>query len=425
MDKKKVVIIVIVVLLIIVIGVVAYTMSSSTPAPVAQKPAAASTAAAQLDPCAGTNDNSTNLSVECLRKIWRDSGCGNPTGIIADNYNGWWKQQTKKVVMDDMKAWATSTEVERRTACYGDDRTKWPATKRADFSIDPGYADTTSRPLKRGYYDIVGQGVANDYCRYTGDGENIKFRCNLSDGSNIFAETYKGKNVTDIVSGKLPDASATVESQGYKYVNGFNVPIRLNTAGNIECLSTPDGRNCMWKNNEAETRSLLASPMPANYSPLSCGEMHKNLYDYSGYDNPTHWCYKGMMTLNPNSDKIAFVQITRPSMNPGWYPYGASAKIVKSTIGVTNLESAISYARANGYSAFSFNENPTTSDANNSYILFFKEAEINTSTFFTSGGALPGFKVYATRDSKLKSSETFSFNLPQYLRHLQNKNYLL
>jgi hypothetical protein len=97
-------------------------------------------------------------------------------------------------------------------------------------------------------------------------------------------------------------------------------------------------------------------------------------------------------------------------MNPGWYPYGATANFVKSTIGVTNLESAISYSRANGYSAFAFNENPTTStDSNlndtNSKILFFKEADINMSTFFTSGTAVPGFKVYATRDSKLKSPE--------------------
>jgi hypothetical protein len=120
--NKKLIIIAIVILLIIVIGVVAYTMTSSTPA------TAASTTAGQLDPCVGTNDNSTNLSIECLRKIWRDSGCGNPSGIIDDNYNGWWKQQTKKVVIDDMKAWATLTDVGRRTACYGDDRTKWPAT---------------------------------------------------------------------------------------------------------------------------------------------------------------------------------------------------------------------------------------------------------------------------------------------------------
>lgn len=80
-----------------------------------------------LDECAGTNDNSTNLSIECLRKIWKDSGCIN-MGTIPDSYNGWWKQQTKKVVTDDMKAWATLPDNDRRTACYGSDKSKWPAS---------------------------------------------------------------------------------------------------------------------------------------------------------------------------------------------------------------------------------------------------------------------------------------------------------
>jgi hypothetical protein len=74
--------------------------------------------------------------------------------------------------------------------------------KRVDASIDYGYEDTT-RPLKRGFYDIIGQGIANDYCRYTGD-QNIKFRCHLSDGTSTNSETYDGKNVTDIITGKQP-----------------------------------------------------------------------------------------------------------------------------------------------------------------------------------------------------------------------------
>jgi hypothetical protein len=90
---------------------------------------------------------------------------------------------------------------------YPDSTYKKCIFSRVDSAIDIGYEDVSTRPLKRGYYDIIGQGVANDYCRYTGDGANIKFRCNLSNrsGTNYtVAETYGGRNVTDIVSGKQP-----------------------------------------------------------------------------------------------------------------------------------------------------------------------------------------------------------------------------
>ena len=99
-----------------------------------------------------------------------------------------------------------------------------------------------------------------------------------------------------------------------------------------------------------------------------------------------------------------FVQIKRTSIEGGWYPYGSTKTLTKSEVG-SDLASVIKYANKNGYSAFAFNENPSATDTanveNNRNILFFKEANINTSTFFTEGVVVPGFKVYAAEKSKL------------------------
>jgi hypothetical protein len=89
-----------------------------------------------------------------------------------------------------------------------------------------------------------------------------------------------------------------------------------------------------------------------------------------------------------------------------WFPYGATANFVKSTIGVTTLATAITYANNNGYAAFSFNENPmsTNPNSNDPNILFFREADINPSTFWTNGAAVPRFRVYAIGFSKLRTT---------------------
>jgi hypothetical protein len=68
--------------------------------------------------------------------------------------------------------------------------------------IDGGYADNSYGPLKKGYYDILGQGFPNDYCRYVGDWPNVFFGCQLSNGSQTHAKTYNGKNILDIVKGQ-------------------------------------------------------------------------------------------------------------------------------------------------------------------------------------------------------------------------------
>ncbi len=93
-----------------------------------------------------------------------------------------------------------------------------------------------------------------------------------------------------------------------------------------------------------------------------------------------------------------------------WYPYGATANFVKSTIGITDLQSAINYANNNGYTAFSFNQTSNSTDPNdiNSRILLFKEADINLTTFWTNGAAISGFRIYALGFSKLGNCPTNS-----------------
>jgi len=51
-------------------------------------------------------------------------------------------------------------------------------------------------------------------------------------------------------------------------------------------------KDCLWKGNDAECNSLLASP-PGNLKPLACGEQSKQQWGTTGYDNPEHWCAKG------------------------------------------------------------------------------------------------------------------------------------
>jgi hypothetical protein len=53
---------------------------------------------------------------------------------------------------------------------------KW---ERPSTIIDCGYANKA-----KGWYDVVGQGYKNDYCRYVGD--SPFFSCQLSDGSTNY-----------------------------------------------------------------------------------------------------------------------------------------------------------------------------------------------------------------------------------------------
>jgi len=77
---------------------------------------------------------------------------------------------------------------------------------------------------------------------------------------------------------------------------GIDVPLRLNTAGDVECMAT-DGANCLWSTNNCN--GILASYGSASLSPLSCGDVHRRIYGMPGYDVPAHWCYKGWELMKP------------------------------------------------------------------------------------------------------------------------------
>ena len=72
--------------------------------------------------------------------------------------------------------------------------------------MNPGYADAADRPYKRGFYDVINQQKANDFCRYVGD--PMYFACQLSDKSDVYAKTYKGKPVTEIIQSQTPSVPA-------------------------------------------------------------------------------------------------------------------------------------------------------------------------------------------------------------------------
>jgi hypothetical protein len=196
MNKKVIVIIILIVLIVAVAGAFIYLTK---------------------DPCEGYKDGDINIKGECIDKIW-GSVCTNFNNLdgssgTASSAPSVYKIATKRSVnpmtylqiTNDAKEWSKLPDDGHRIGCYGTDRTKWPKNPRLQIA-DIGYTDNlfSDKPLKRGFYDILGQGLANDYCRYTGGGTNIKFRCQLSNGSNTFAESYNGKTVTEIIGSSLP-----------------------------------------------------------------------------------------------------------------------------------------------------------------------------------------------------------------------------
>jgi len=88
---------------------------------------------------------------------------------------------------------------------------------------------------------------------------------------------------------KMYVCSGYAQDTAWTCVSGIDCPLRLNTAGDVECMSQ-DGINCMW--TAGNCAGTLASP-PATINPLTCGTNHMNLYNSFGYEVSTHWCYRG------------------------------------------------------------------------------------------------------------------------------------
>ncbi|RHY21338.1 hypothetical protein DYB32_009840 [Aphanomyces invadans] len=81
-------------------------------------------------------------------------------------------------------------------------------------------------------------------------------------------------------------------------VMGINSPIRINTAGNVECLST-NHHDCAWQTNHEECVAVKYAQQidPLAENPLVCGTDHLKEWGVTGYDSPTHWCARAYRTL--------------------------------------------------------------------------------------------------------------------------------
>jgi hypothetical protein len=69
-------------------------------------------------------------------QMWKDAGC-----TTKANYSTWVRQQTRQTLQNDVKAWATLTSEEHRKGCYGDDKTKWPASYSLEKATDYWFND--------------------------------------------------------------------------------------------------------------------------------------------------------------------------------------------------------------------------------------------------------------------------------------------
>lgn len=58
--------------------------------------------------------------------------------------------------------------------------------------------------------------------------------------------------------------------------------VRLESDGNISCVSADGGTNCDWSNSTV----VPAASTPA----LVCGNAHRKIWGETGYDTPNHWC---------------------------------------------------------------------------------------------------------------------------------------
>jgi len=74
-------------------------------------------------------------------------------------------------------------------------------------------------------------------------------------------------------------------SSAWQCILGFSTPIRLNSQGDVECMST-NHHDCLW----AGDCTAKLSTNPQTIQPLVCGENHKREWGLTGYDNPHHWC---------------------------------------------------------------------------------------------------------------------------------------
>lgn len=84
------------------------------------------------NPCAQYNADSKNVSDECYEYIWKRSQC-----TTSNGGNDWAKEQTMNGLINDSWLWATMTDDEHRTGCYGTSNPSSVNTSSApDYNIN-------------------------------------------------------------------------------------------------------------------------------------------------------------------------------------------------------------------------------------------------------------------------------------------------
>jgi len=167
-------------------------------------------------------------------------------------------------------------------------------------------------------------------------------RC-LSYGNNNEYDTYSASICTGLSA--QPTAWTCVPG-----INGANnVPVRINAAGDIECMA-PDGANCLWTTGSCTAE--ITTP-PSTIVPLACGQMHLKLYGITGYDTKTHWCFTAWEYLK---NWLCLPGITSPvRINPMGNPE------CLATDGANCLWNTVSCTSIQNYDASSIsNINPLT-----------------------------------------------------------------
>ena len=95
--------------------------------------------------------------------------------------------------------------------------------------------------------------------------------------------------------------TTTLGDLGYECINwsNKNLALKLNNENNVEC-ATIDGKNCIANCNEVYDLPIMYG------NPLVCGEEHYRLYNFTGYDDKSHWCsqYRDIITDLPMEKDI-------------------------------------------------------------------------------------------------------------------------
>ena len=88
---------------------------------------------------------------------------------------------------------------------------------------------------------------------------------------------------------------------------GYNAPMRVNSAGDIECMG-PNNRDCFWKANAEECKKTITDTKPEDIKPLACGEMSLRVWGGTGYDTPGHWCSDMAKFMTAKQEKEAKIK---------------------------------------------------------------------------------------------------------------------